>query len=969
MADGRAGPRDGSVVPAVSSGLSLDRGCYMRRVLAVLSVLLGTLTMGMVTAPASVAGATSPTTTIYDSTDPTSTSLVSQCYECAQVTQIGNQVSFGPGNRTLHSVTVQMESWACESGDAYGQTGPCISPDATFAQPMTLNLYNVGNDGVSVGTLIGSFPIVAQVKYRPTSDPVRCTTDSEWWDGTSCHHGIVSPVTFDVGDITVPNNVIYGVSVNTNDYGTPPTPCASQPAGCPADSLNFGLTTTSTPQVSVGSDPVLGAIYENTGYAPFYCDNGAAGTGTFRADLPLDYATNPTAPAQSCWSADGPYSSINGGNNSYGPAPYYVPAVSFTTEASCTTLCYVSPNGNDSNSGAADSPFATIQHAVNAVSSGGTVLVAPGTYNENVLISQPLTLAGANATHAATGPRGAESIISTNNASGNDFTVEVASPGVTVDGFTIQQTQQVTCAFCGAYGVQVDAAGTGATIADNVITGMSVSGTSPRTLNPIGVDVAGSGSTTPNNVTIARNLIENISSAGSQHTSALGIEVGAASVTGTGTGLVVANNHITGVSDAGWGGYGMIIDRATSGSHIVGNSIDTISGGGWGRGIGLEADEPGAVVLNNAISTVSSATAGAASDLWIDAADTSAASSTITDNALLGSTVGGLLNNQPATVTASSNFWGTPNGPNTAGASTTSGALTVTPWIGSYTSDPTKTGQPGFWPTAITSSAAPAFTSASSAAFETGAAGTFTVTASGSPAPTLSEANTDSLPPGVTFNPATGVLSGTPTALGTYTLHFTAHNGAGPDATQTFTLSVSGISSAASVQTSVGKHVNFTVTTSGHPTATIGETGMPAWMTLKPGTGSKAGTAKLSGVGPVGGGNFTFTLTATFGAGNVGTQSFTVHVLAISSAAAVSFSKSGPPTQSFTITTTGAGSAVAITAALGGLESGLTFHDNGNGTATISGTPAATDRTHLVKVTATSGAFSNKQKLAIGITP
>jgi len=48
------------------------------------------------------------------------------------------------------------------------------------------------------------------------------------------------------------------------------------------------------------------------------------------------------------------------------------------------------------------------------------------------------------------------------------------------------------------------------------------------------------------------------------------------------------------------------------------------------------------------------------------------------------------------------------------------------------------------------------------------------------------------LPSGVTFNAATGVLAGTPAAGtgGTYNITFTAHNGIGSDATQSFTLTV-----------------------------------------------------------------------------------------------------------------------------------------------------------------------------------
>jgi len=85
---------------------------------------------------------------------------------------------------------------------------------------------------------------------------------------------------------------------------------------------------------------------------------------------------------------------------------------------------------------------------------------------------------------------------------------------------------------------------------------------------------------------------------------------------------------------------------------------------------------------------------------------------------------------------------------------------------------------------------APTITSASNATFIIGTAGTFTVTAGGYPAPTLSETGT--LPSGVTFTPATGVLSGTPAigTHGTYNITFTAHNTSGTDATQNFTLTV-----------------------------------------------------------------------------------------------------------------------------------------------------------------------------------
>ena len=68
------------------------------------------------------------------------------------------------------------------------------------------------------------------------------------------------------------------------------------------------------------------------------------------------------------------------------------------------------------------------------------------------------------------------------------------------------------------------------------------------------------------------------------------------------------------------------------------------------------------------------------------------------------------------------------------------------------------------------------------------------MTAIGSPVPTLGESGT--LPAGVTFNASTGVLSGTPAAGsgGTYNLTFTASNGVGSPATQSFTLTVNQVS-------------------------------------------------------------------------------------------------------------------------------------------------------------------------------
>lgn len=91
----------------------------------------------------------------------------------------------------------------------------------------------------------------------------------------------------------------------------------------------------------------------------------------------------------------------------------------------------------------------------------------------------------------------------------------------------------------------------------------------------------------------------------------------------------------------------------------------------------------------------------------------------------------------------------------------------------------------------LTVTEGPSFTSATTATFGVGFSGSFTVTAVGNPAPTIAlTGSVPALPAGITFTPATGILAGTPTAVGTYTLTFTTTNGVLPDATQTFTLKV-----------------------------------------------------------------------------------------------------------------------------------------------------------------------------------
>jgi hypothetical protein len=264
----------------------------------------------------------------------------------------------------------------------------------------------------------------------------------------------------------------------------------------------------------------------------------------------------------------------------------------------------------------------------------------------------------------------------------------------------------------------------------------------------------------------------------------------------------------------------------------------------------------------------------------------------------------------------------------------------------------------------LTVSGAPALTSANSTTFTVGGASTFTVTAVGTPIPALSV--TGVLPAGVTFvdnGNGTGTLSGTPAAGtgGTYAITFTASNGVPPNGVQAFTLNVNqapAITSAASTTFTVGLAGSFTVTTSGFPAAALARGGvaLPAGVTF---VDNANGTGTLSGTPAAGtGGTYAITFTATNVAGATAPQAFTLTVTsapAITSANTTTFTVGSAGT--FTITTTGMPTpAISVS---GALPAGVTFIDNGNGTGTLSGTPAA----------GTAGAYTFTFTAANGVLP
>jgi large repetitive protein len=260
----------------------------------------------------------------------------------------------------------------------------------------------------------------------------------------------------------------------------------------------------------------------------------------------------------------------------------------------------------------------------------------------------------------------------------------------------------------------------------------------------------------------------------------------------------------------------------------------------------------------------------------------------------------------------------------------------------------------------------PAFTSAATATFTTGKSGTFKVTASGYPTPAMSYFG--QLPEGLNLvdnGNGTATLSGTPAAGigGTYTVAMRANNAVGRPVSQVFTLVINqapSVTSAATTTVDVGQAMTFGVATTGFPTPALTETGtLPAGVTF---TDNGDGTGTFSGA-PTGTAKTYALKISAKNAGGSGTQSFSLVVQqapAITSAATTTFTT----TKTGTFKVTSSGSPVAALSSVGTLPTGVSFVDNGNGTATFTGA-ASTNGVYPLTISATNAAGTTSQNFTL----
>ncbi len=307
---------------------------WIGAVLSAAPAVVAALLFATVVGNASTAGATGTggQAVDYDSTlSPLPGNIPSYGAEAYAFNEIGNQVTLAPSGGRLADVTVTMSSWACESGGWTGPTPCTTTPGATFAVPITFDIYHPGTTPGTVGSLITSSTQTFNIPYRPSADPACTSGPTKWMDSNgTCYNGLADNITFDFSskDIALPSTVVYGISYNTDNYGPEPIGGTTSPT----DSLNVAFTTESS-NVSAGADVNPGNIFVNSASATnsnLFC--GSAVPDTFvevpngcvsgtppTNDIPaVQFTSAPTtAPPTGYWQV-----ASDGGVFSFGPQFY-----------------------------------------------------------------------------------------------------------------------------------------------------------------------------------------------------------------------------------------------------------------------------------------------------------------------------------------------------------------------------------------------------------------------------------------------------------------------------------------------------------------------------------------------------------------------------------------------------------------------------------------------------------------------
>ena len=244
------------------------------------------------------------------------------------------------------------------------------------------------------------------------------------------------------------------------------------------------------------------------------------------------------------------------------------------------TTWYVSVSGNDANPGTSGSPFATIQAAVAAASSGDAIEVAAGTYNGPITVNKKLDINGAGMGSTIVQASGGTAFTYTASGSGSgasdraklrNLTVSGSDKGIRVDQllnyFTIENVKFDGCT---TYGIHIN--NVSGSMNDWEITSCEFDGN--------GTGIYGSTASGINGISITGTVFQN--QIGS------GIYIGQSSSSpGTWTNVTISTCTFQGNGVSGGSGNGAIYAEKLSSATISSNMMSDNGNASNPRGISI----------------------------------------------------------------------------------------------------------------------------------------------------------------------------------------------------------------------------------------------------------------------------------------------------------------------------------------------------------------------------------------------
>ena len=246
----------------------------------------------------------------------------------------------------------------------------------------------------------------------------------------------------------------------------------------------------------------------------------------------------------------------------------------------------------------------------------------------------------------------------------------------------------------------------------------------------------------------------------------------------------------------------------------------------------------------------------------------------------------------------------------------------------------------------------PTVTSATPVSGAVGFAFSYQITATNSP----TSFNATGLPPGLSVNTGTGLISGTPTLSGSYVVNVTATNATATgnkNVTMNIAVGVPAITSSPSASGQTGQPFSYQITATNSPTS-YSATGLPAGLSINTGTGLISGTPTTIASTIV-------TITATNGTGTSNPFNLTIDVTLGPPIINSTLTANGAVAQAFSYQITATQSPTSFNAT--GLPAGLAVN---TGTGVISGAPAASG-TFNVTISATNATGTGSATLVINV--